>query len=122
MASNNMAAHFGDDNWLVCIITCFEATSTGMNTPKHTASNSVVGVCEKKVMLTIKMIMLIMISLDPMAPPGPVSKCWLQKMAKKPHENRNFRTKHVIFAIKIFHVTYIVYDFEITSTVINMPK
>ena len=43
--------------------------------------------------------------LDYMAPPGPVSKCWQEKMAKKPHENRNFRTIHVIFAIKIFRIT-----------------
>ena len=46
--------------------------------------------------------MLIMKSLDYMAPPGPALKYWLQKMAKK---TRNFRTMHAIFAIKMFRVT-----------------
>ena len=50
-----------------------------------------------------------------MAPPGPVLKCWLQEMAKKPHENKNFRSIHVILALKNFLCYFlccIVYDLK----------
>ena len=52
------------------------------------------------------MMMLIMKSLDYMDPLGADSQCWLQKMAKKPHEKTGISGPYMyVLALKIFRVT-----------------
>ena len=55
-------------------------------------------------------------------PSRTIFKMLAAEMAKKKsHKNRNFHIIHIIFATKIF-LCYIVYDFETTSTAINIPQ